>query len=234
MVQRLRTWYARSMNTLVVGAAGRTGAHVLRMMLAANIGPVRGMVHRPEHRGGVGAFGADPVLVDVAEIGSEEHAISLAEALTDVDAVICAIRATQPEDADAVDNLGTVRLIRAAEAAGCLRFVLVSSMGTDRPESFPAAMRPFLVAKREAEKALSASSMDWTILRPAGLTDDGGTGRVTLAARLEPGGTVARADVARLAVDALRLGVAERQIIEVVSGDTPIEEALMGLPSSQA
>lgn len=205
---------------------------MLRLMLAAHLGPVRGMVHRPEHRGGVGAFGADPVLVDVADVGSEEHAVSLAEALADVDAVICAIGATNPEDADAVDNLGTVRLIRAAEEAGCLRFLLVSSMGTEQPERFPEAIRPFLVAKREAEKALTSSGMDWTILRPGGLTDDGGTGRVRLGSSLEPGGTVARADVARVAVAALRLGVAERQAFDIVAGDTDIEDALMGLPSS--
>lgn len=205
---------------------------MLRMMLAANLGPVRGMVHRSEHRGGVGAFGADPVLVDVAEDGSEEHAITLAEALADMDAVICAIGATRPENADAVDHLGTVRLIRAAEAAGCLRFLLISSMGTEDAENAPEALRPFLVAKRQAERALSASTMGWTIVRPGGLTDNGGTGRVTLAPSLPAGGTVARADVARVAVAALRLGAGEQQAFDVVAGDTPIDDALMGLPSS--
>ncbi len=207
---------------------------MLRLMLAANLGPVRGMVRRPEHRGGVGAFGADPVLVDVSETGSDEQTVSLADAFADVDAVICTIGATQPEDADAVDHLWTVRLIRAAEEARCLRFLLVSSMGTERPEAFPEGLRPFLEAKHKAEQALTASSMDWTILRPAALTDDGASGRVTLGVGLEPGGTVARADVARVAVAALRLGVAERQAFDIVAGDTDIEDALMGLPSSPA
>ncbi len=50
---------------LVVGAAGRTGSHALRMMLAAHQGPVLGMVRRPKQRDAVAAFGAEPVLCDL-------------------------------------------------------------------------------------------------------------------------------------------------------------------------
>ena len=226
------------MNTLVVGAAGRTGAHILRMILAAHLGPVRGLVRKPEQRDAVAAFGAEPVLIDLAEEPSEERAASLTEALTEalagVDAVVHAVGAGSPQQAEAVDHRGTVRLIEAAERAGVRRFLLVSSMGTDRPESMPEFLRPFLEAKRESERALRASGLAWTIVRPGGLTDDPPTGRVRLAPSLEAGGTVPRADVARVTVAALRLGAAQRQAFDLLTGDTPVDEALQGLPSSPA
>ncbi len=221
------------MNTLVVGAAGRTGAHILRMMLAAHLGPVRGLVRKPEQRDAVAAFGAEPVLVDLAEETGEDGSAVLGEALAGVDAVIYAVGAGSAALADAVDRRGAVRLIEAAGRAGVGRFLLISSMGTDRPESMPAAMRPFLQAKREAEEALQGSGLAWTIVRPGGLTDDSPTGRVRIAPSLGTGGTVPRADVARVVVAALRLGVAERQGFDLLAGDTPVDEALQGLASSQ-
>ncbi len=226
------------MNTLVVGAAGRTGAHILRMMLAAHLGPVRGLVRKPEQRDAVAAFGAEPVLIDLAEEPSEERSASLADALAEalagVDAVVHAVGAGSPQQAEAVDHRGTVRLIEAAERAGVRRFLLVSSMGTDRPESMPEPLRPFLEAKRESERVLRASGLSWTIVRPGGLTDEPPTGRVRLAPSFEAGGTVPRADVARVTVAALRLGAAQRQAFDLLSGDTPVDEALQGLPSSPA
>lgn len=214
------------------------------MMLAAHLGPVRGLVHRPEQLGAVGAFGAEPVLADLAagarpgaeaEEGSQgggDGGRSLSSALAGVDAVVCAVGAARPEDAEAVDYVGTVALIEAAREAGCGRFLLISSMGSDRPQDAPPGLRPFLEAKHEAERTLIASDLDWTIVRPGGLTDEEPTGRVRLAPSLETGGTVPRADVARVVTTALRLGAASRSAFDVVAGDTPIEQALQGLPSS--
>ena len=42
-------------------------------------------------------------------------------------------------------------------------------------------MRPYLEAKAQADAALAASDLDWTIVRPGGLTDEPGTGRVEVA-----------------------------------------------------
>jgi uncharacterized protein YbjT (DUF2867 family) len=210
-----------TMNTLVVGAAGRTGAHVLRLLLAADLGPVRGLVRRPDQAGAVAAFGAEAVLGDVTdEIGT---------LLDGVDALVYAVGAGQNGDPEAVDYAGTVALIEAAEAAETRRFVLISSMGTTYAERMPPFLKPHLIAKRKAEQTLERSHMVWTIVRPGGLNDDPGSGMVRLAPRLDEGGMVPREDVARVAVTALRLGLAERRAVDVVAGPTPIEQALRGL-----
>lgn len=217
------------MKVLVVGAAGRTGSHALRMMLAAHQGPVLGMVRRPEQVGAVAAFGAEPVLYDLSAEAPGDGASTLEQALEGVDAVVCVAGAASAREAEAVDHLGTARLIRAAEAAGVRRFVLISAMGAEEPGRMAPSLRPVLQAKQQAESALAASGMAWTVLRPGSLTDEPGSGRVRLGERLDAHGSIPRADVARVAVAAVRLGAASGRALELLAGDTPIEEALQGL-----
>jgi uncharacterized protein YbjT (DUF2867 family) len=72
---------------------------------------------------------------------------------------------------------------------------------------------------------MARTGLDWTILRPGGLTDDPGTGLVTLAEHVEPG-SITRDDVAAVLVALLdRPGTAGR-VLELVQGDSPIEAAL--------
>ena len=46
-------------------------------------------------------------------------------------------------------------------------------------------MRPYQEAKAEADKYLVESGLDYTIMRPGGLTDDPGTGKVAAGRELE-------------------------------------------------
>jgi uncharacterized protein YbjT (DUF2867 family) len=55
--------------------------------------------------------------------------------------------------------------------------------------------RAYIEAKREADEALRASGLDWTILRPGWLTDDPGRLRVVIG-RDVPEGDIPRGDVA--------------------------------------
>ena len=55
--------------------------------------------------------------------------------------------------------------------------------------------RAYIEAKREADEALRASGLDWTILRPGWLTEDPGRRRVVIG-RDVPEGDIPRGDVA--------------------------------------
>ena len=70
--------------------------------------------------------------------------------------------------------------------------------------------------------------LDWTIVRPGGLTDDPGTGRVRIAASTGRG-QVPRADVAAVLAACLGEPATIGAQFELVSGDTPIAEALAAL-----
>jgi uncharacterized protein YbjT (DUF2867 family) len=87
----------------------------------------------------------------------------------------------------------------------------------------------YLQAKLRSEDAiLPRTALDTVIVRPGRLTDEPGTGRITLGHGLEPG-EVPRDDVAALLASLLRAGAAD-DVVEVVGGDTPIEDAVASLP----
>ena len=67
-----------------------------------------------------------------------------------------------------------VKLVDAANATGVRRYVMVSSIGAHAPEAASGPMRPYLEAKAEADRYLAASGLDFTIVRPGGLTDETG------------------------------------------------------------
>ena len=83
----------------------------------------------------------------------------------------------------------------------------------------------YVDAKRGADEALRASDLAWTILRPGSLTDDAGTGRVTLDREVERG-SIPRADVAATIVAVLDDETSVGGQWELVSGDQPIVEAV--------
>ena len=72
---------------------------------------------------------------------------------------------------------------------------------------------------------MRSRDLDWTIVRPGGLTNDPGTGRV-LAGPTVPRGRIPRADVAATIAALLTTGAASRTQFELVSGDDPIDDAL--------
>jgi uncharacterized protein YbjT (DUF2867 family) len=132
---------------------------------------------------------------------------------------------------DSVDRGASVLLADAAEQAGVRRFVQVSSMGAGQPPRAGSdeTWAAYIAAKTAAETDLQARDLDWTIVRPGGLTDEPGTGRVRLAAPPVPRGSIPRADVAAVIVALLGDPGTRHQTLELVSGDTPVTEAVHDL-----
>ena len=109
------------------------------------------------------------------------------------------------------------------------RYLMVSAMGVNHPERWSDQMRSYYEAKAEADKLVMESGLDYTVVRPGGLTDDPGTGRVQIAEQLESGGTVTRDDVAAVLAACLTADNTVKKAFDLLSGDTPIEEAIAGL-----
>lgn len=117
-------------------------------------------------------------------------------------------------DVHRATNLEATRaLIRAARDAGVPRFVFVSTIAAGYPEL---ERYPYAAAKREAEEAVRASSLAWTVLRPTiVLGAASGIGpalakfaRLPLTPLFGSGGTrvqpIAAHDCARLILEAAR------------------------------
>lgn len=88
-------------------------------------------------------------------------------------------------------------MIDGAKGARIRRFVQDSARAVDDPVPVDASpvWRAYLEAKREADEALRASGLDWTILRPGWLTDDPSRLRVVIGRDI-PNGDISRGDVA--------------------------------------
>ena len=84
----------------------------------------------------------------------------------------------------------------------------------------------YIMAKTAAEADLRVRDLDWTIVRPGGLTDAPATGRIRLAPPPVPAGTVPRADVAAVIAALLDNPGTRHQTLELTSGDTPVAAAV--------
>jgi len=216
------------MKVLVAGAHGKTARSLVRT-LVENGHEVRGLVRKKEQLADVEADGAEPVLVDLE---NDEVDGRVGEAVAGCDAVVFAAGAG-PGSGEArketMDYGGAAKLVEAAEKNGAGRYLMLSSMGAGDPESGPEAMRPYLRAKAKADGRLRESRLDWTIIRPGSLTDEEGTGRVEAAEDLGRRDEIPREDVATAFALTLESPNTVGKTFEILSGETPIREALEGL-----
>jgi len=128
---------------------------------------------------------------------------------------------------DTVDRAASTLLADAAALAGVQRYVQVSAINVDEE---PDASRgdvwvAYVHAKRAADEALRATSLDWTILRPGRLTDDPGVGKVLLAPSV-PYGSITRDDVAAVLAAVLDNPGTIGQTLELVEGDDDVLAAV--------
>lgn len=126
-----------------------------------------------------------------------------------------------------VDLGGSLKSIAGARRAGILRFVQISAIGVDDelPEDAGEVWRAYVEAKRDADAALRGSGLDWTIIRPGGLTDDPATGKVELGSDVERS-QVPRADVAAVVAEVVGNDSSIGKQWNLVSGEQPVAEAV--------
>ncbi|MGY1708054.1 NAD(P)-binding oxidoreductase [Geodermatophilus sp. SYSU D00758] len=221
------------MRIVIAGAHGQV-ARRLGRLLSARGDTVLGIVRNPDHRADLESDGVQPVVLDLEQVSAEE----VAEVVRGADAVVFAAGAGPGSGAprkDTVDRGAAVLLADAAERAGVRTYLLVSSMGVERvagggaPADADEVFTAYLRAKLAAETDLLARpALAVTVVRPGGLTDDPGTGRVRLGHGIDFG-QVPRDDVAAVLLallDAPRDGA----VVELVGGDTPVAEAVAATP----
>jgi nucleoside-diphosphate-sugar epimerase len=220
------------MRVVIAGAHGQV-ARRLGRLLSARGDEVIGIVRNPDHRGDLAADGVEPAVLDLEQSTVEQ----VAEVVRGADAVVFAAGAGPGSSAErkhTVDLGASLLLADAAERAGVRRYLLVSSMGAQlarqgNPPGMDPVFATYLQAKLASEdRILPRPGLDTVVLRPGRLTDDPGTGRITLGHGLETG-DVPRDDVAAVLVELLDQGKTD-DVVEVVGGPTPVPEAVAALP----
>ena len=213
------------MSTVAIAGGHGKIALILGRLLAERGDTVRGLIRALEQEGDLREAGIEPVLCDLEGDGD------VAAAVRGADAVVFAAGAG-PGSGEArkstMDLGGAVKLIEAAKVEGVSRYLMVSAMGAADPPVGSGVFGAYLRAKALADDALRASGLDFTIVRPGGLTDDPGTGLVQIAEHTGRG-QIPRADVAAVLLACLDTPGTIGRTFELISGDTPIAAVIAAL-----
>jgi len=188
------------MRILVFGASGKTGHELVRQAL------IQG------HR--VTAFVRNPARLRIADgmleviAGDVTDGTSVADAVKGHDAVISALGAASPfaYDQSVVD--GVEHIVNAMESSGIRRFINMSAInvsGSRRHAGLliriagTTLLRTETAAHEAKEKIIRQTGLDWTLVRPAGLTNGKHTGRYRSGETVRANGlaaSISRADAA--------------------------------------
>lgn len=185
------------MKIALFGATGGTGRQIVKQALdhgyeihALVRDPARLAVSHPQLITVTGDV-LDPVAVEAAINGSEAVIVSLGSTSNNPDDIV---------------SRGTAVVVEAMKQLGVRRLIAVTSIGVgDSKDQVPFAFKMLMKTvlkkpmedKERQEALIQSSGLDWTIVRPGGLTDGPATGKYT--AGLDPkisAGQVSRADVA--------------------------------------
>jgi len=187
------------MKLLIFGSTGGTGHQLVELALA------RGHA--------VTAFARNPTKVSIKDPnlkiarGDVTDVASIERAMPGQEAVLSAL-GSSGRTKDTARSEGMPNIVRAMQAAGVRRLVCLSSMGIgDSRDMLPFLSRYVLVplfmrqgfAEHELQEAcVKRSGTDWTIVRPAALTNGARTGvyRHGLVADQSIKRKISRADVA--------------------------------------
>jgi putative NADH-flavin reductase len=206
------------MKLLIIGANGKTG-RVLVQRAVAHGHQVTALVHHPPRhplscamilQGDAG----DPALLDTAVTGQ--------------DAVIDTIGTRKPFLKTTLETDTARNLIRAMQHHHVRRLIAISSIGVGDSIAnvnllfrllIPLFFRGAMPDKEGMEAQVRSSDLDWTIVRPAGLTDAPATGEIH---RISPSSRrhvfrVARADVAAFMLSQLEQTTSFRQTIAIAT-----------------
>jgi uncharacterized protein YbjT (DUF2867 family) len=215
------------MRVVIAGGHGKI-ALILERLLAQRGDSVAGFIRNPDHAADLQAAGADTLVVNLENASVDE----VASHLDGADAVVFAAGAGPGSGAarkETVDRDAAILLADAAEAAKVSRYVMISSMGADAEapdEAGDPVFVAYLRAKGAADDNVRArKTLDSTIVRPGLLTNDPGTGRVTIADDTGRA-SIPREDVAAVLLAVLDTPGTAGQTFEVISGDTPIADAV--------
>lgn len=213
------------MRVAIVGGHGQVARHLHPLLVSAGRTPVA-LVRSEDYRAPLESLGAEVRLLDI----EREEADAFARAFAGCAAVVFSAGGGPDgsiERKRSVDLAGSLKSIEGARTAGVRRFVQVSAIGVDDPvpPGSSDVWAAYVEAKRDADAALRASDLDWTILRPGRLTDGPARGLVAVGPDVARG-EIPRADVAAVLAAVLDESGSVAHQWNLVGGDLPVAVAV--------
>lgn len=203
----------------MVGATGGLGREVVATASAGGHAAVALVRHTPDP--------AFPPGVEMVQ-GDVLDPPSLTAAVGKSDAVICALGTPSPRRPSTLLGAGTANLAGAMAQAGVRRLVCVTLLGIGGSAANTSLgygqvilrfLAPMVPDKQAQERAVQASGLDWTLVRPPRFAAGKPRGGVRVIPEGEAGrlGHVVRADLARFLVQCATEGRYVHQAVAVGS-----------------
>ena len=210
------------MRVLVFGANGPTGRQVVAQALAAGH-TVRAVTRRPAQ------FPLQHPDLEVVR-GDATDAASVDQAVRDQDAVVSALGVPYSRKPISLYSASTELVVAAMGRHGVRRLVVITSANVEphpRGRFFvDHVVEPFLTRvigrttyadMRQMEALITASDLDWTIVRPPALADGDRPGPYQVAEQTVPGMFATRPDVAAFLLSQLDDDRFSRKVAAIVS-----------------
>ena len=209
------------MKVFVVGANGQTGRQIVAKLVAAGDQVTAG-VRKPEEQGVIPDDQVKYVLFDL-----EWSVAQIAKTIAGNEAIIFAAASTGPHFIR-IDLNGAVKTMIAAENSQIKRYLLLSAVGASQPDQTANPYEDFDLAKYYAEQWLMhRTQLDYVILRPIYLTNDAGSGQITLShSDTTDSPQVSRENLGRVLTALIHHPELSQQAMTISDGQTPIETAL--------
>lgn len=211
------------MNILVIGANGKVGKHLVKILSERGL-KVNAMIRSQEQAESIKKLGGIPV------VGNLEEEIS--DFFFHTDAVIFTAGSgghTGPDKTILVDLLGAMKSIDESIKHGVERFIMVSAIGANNPSETIEKMRHYFVAKAEADKYLIKSNLNYTIFRPGRLTGEPANGKITTQYNPDTSRTTSREELALAISKSLEHPKTYKKTIDILDGTTPIDKSFNNL-----
>ncbi|MCP4166963.1 MAG: SDR family oxidoreductase [Chloroflexi bacterium] len=188
------------MKLAIFGATGKTGIELVKQAL--------------DQGHAVTAFVRDPTRLAIEDdrlglvTGDVLDAAAVSQAIQGQDAAICALGAGSSLKKTTIRTTGTINIILGMKEHDVKRLLAVTAMGVGDSWNTLSLVNKFFFATllknsrndhETQEAAVKESGLDWTIVRPSGLTDTPRTGVYDVGGHISAKTSrIARADVADL------------------------------------
>lgn len=214
------------MKVAVVGANGQIGKHLINLLHNSKDFTPRAIVRKEEQASSFQKEGIQSSLVDLE--GTVEQ---IEKGLDGTDAVVFTAGSGGHTGSDKtllIDLDGAVKTMQAAKKAGIDRFIIVSALQAHNRENWNESLKPYYAAKHFADKELERSGLTYTIIRPGGLLNETGSGKVSAAVNLSRG-SIPREDVAKTIFASITEEHTYNRGFDLISGNDTIDAAVKGI-----
>ncbi|KAK4545271.1 hypothetical protein LTR36_003451 [Oleoguttula mirabilis] len=234
-----------AVNTLIFGGSGKCARHITRL-LAAEGHTVHSIIRNPDQKSDIESLGGKPIVQSIEEASVEDLAKTITQSKATTVLWCAGAGGGNPERTKAVDNEGAIRSMDATAQAGVKRYIIISAIDVrdrsnkpepewyddndrQRSEKVWGFIGPYMQAKFAADRNLVTENerrgLEFTIVRPGGLTNEPGKGTIA-AGKVHLDAMISREDVAKMVVECIKNDSTKGLAIDCVGGDTPIADAV--------